>query len=257
MTPVVLIARHVFRDGARDRVLLALSVCAVILLLSGVAVAGTSAGQTTRVLRDIGLATIELTGVLLVVGLGAVQVTHERQRRTVYALLARPLARWHIIVGTYCGIAATVVVHVTLLGGALAAVDAWAGGALPRTGLVQALVLMAGALLVLLAVALLLSTVSSRPLLAGAMALGVWVVGQLSADLQTFTAAGVVVVEVVVQALGHLVPQFAAFDLKAAAVHPDVAVSWGFVGITLAYAGVYVVAMVSAAVAVFSQQELP
>jgi ABC-type transport system involved in multi-copper enzyme maturation permease subunit len=254
MNAVGRIAWHVYTDGVRDRVLFALAVCAAALVLAAVAVAGTSAGQDTKVLRDIGLAVIELSGVLMVMTLGASLVSRDVERRTLYLVLVRPIPRWQIITGKACGLSMTVLVHVAALGTLLMAADVLLGGAHPQA-VITALVLVAGELVVLLTVALLLSTISSSAFLAAAMTLGVWVVGLLSADLQQFVAPALGPVESVVRALGHVVPQFAAFDGKTAAVYTELGLSWRYVGLTLAYGAAYAGAMVAAAALVFSAKE--
>lgn len=254
MRVIGLIAWHVFKDGARDRVLFALAASAGALLLSAAAIAGAAAGQETKVFRDIGLAVIELTGVVMVTAVGVSLVAREIERRTIYSLLSRPIHRWQVILGKCAGLGATILVHVGLLGAVLIGVDVVMGGA-PGSGLAQALVLLVGELVLLLTVALLLSTVSSSAFLAASMTLGVWVAGLLSVDLQGFVAPNVPMLEWGIRVMGHVVPQFAAFDGKAAAVYPDLAASWGHVGFTLAYAVGYATAMVAATMVVFSQKE--
>ena len=88
---VALIAWHVFKDGARSRTLVSLIGFAVALFGASLLLAQLSAGQDLKIIKDIGLSVIELSGVLMAVLLGVGLVAKEIERRSIYALLARPI----------------------------------------------------------------------------------------------------------------------------------------------------------------------
>jgi ABC-type transport system involved in multi-copper enzyme maturation permease subunit len=115
--------------------------------------------------------------------------------------------------------------------------------------------MIAAELALVTAVALFCSTFSSSALLSAGLTLGVWVAGQFVDELKMF---GDVVRSPAAAALGralyYVLPNFAAFDIKAQVVH-GMAVAPGYIAVTLAYGLVYIVLLVVASVWVFSRRD--
>lgn len=263
-----LVAWHVFKESVRDRVLFAIAGFALMLVVASVLIGQITAGQDVRIIKNLGLAAIELSGVLMAVFIGVGLVAREIERRSLYPILARPVRRHEFVVGKFFGLAATISVNVVLMTAALLAVLAWLQWTTPPEiirgwpvpaldpGLLKAVVLITTELCLLTAVALLVSTFSSSGVMSAVLTLGVWIVGLLSDDLRQFTvASGPSWIESLVHAVGAVVPAFADFDVKAQVVNGRPAVPWESVGLTVAYGVVYGAGLVSAAAAVFSRRE--
>ncbi len=263
-----LVAWHVFKENVRDRVLYGIGVFAVLLVAASLLIGQMTAGEDVKIIKDFGLATIELAGVLMTVFVGVGLVAREIDRRSIFSLLAKPLARWEFIAGKYAGLVLTILVNVAAMTAALylmlAYLDwralpierlAWDAPATdPR--LLLAIVMIAAELALLTAVALFFSAFSSSALVSVAFTLGAFVTGLVSADLRNF---GDIVdvspaVARLVSIVGWVVPAFSAFDIKAQVVH-GLLPPPGFVGYTLLYATAYIAAVVTAAVTVFSRRE--
>ncbi len=266
MTHIGLVAIHVFKESVRDRVLFAIGGFTIVLVAASVLIGQITAGQDIRIIKDLGLAAIELSGVLMAVFIGVGLVAREIERRSIFSVLSKPVHRWQFIIGKFVGLGATLTVNVACMGVALAGVLAWMHLASPPEqvrawavpaldpALVKPLLLIAAELLLLTAVALLVSTFSSSGVMSVVLTLGVWIVGLLAADLRTFTAADAAWLTVLVQAAGHAVPAFSEFDIKAAVVNGR-PVAWGYVGLTVVYAATYAAGLLAAAVAIFSRRE--
>jgi hypothetical protein len=171
------------------------------------------------------------------------------------------------VLGKYLGLCGTLIVNVALMSVALFLVLLWLQLTMPEgmvravvppldPALMKALVLIVAELVLLTAVALLVSTFSSSGVMSAVLTLGIWVVGLLSEDLRGFSnIATSPVVAWLVQAVGTVAPAFSAFDIKAEVVNGRPPVAWGYVGMTVVYAMTYAGALVGAAVAVFSRRE--
>jgi ABC-type transport system involved in multi-copper enzyme maturation permease subunit len=265
---VGLVAWHVFKESVRDRVLYAIGAFAVVLVGASVLIGQITAGQDVKIIKDLGLATIELAGILMSVFIGVGLVSREIERRSVFALLAKPLPRWEFIVGKYVGLVLTIAVNVTAMTVVFYVVLAWLGWASPESvraawvapaadaRLLIAIVEILAELALLTALALFFSAFSSSGLLSVAFTLGLLVAGLLSHDLRRFgdvvDAPGAVTA--LVSAVGWIVPAFSAFDHKNAIVS-GLPVDAGRVLLNLGYAAVYAAAAVSGTVAVFSRRE--
>jgi ABC-type transport system involved in multi-copper enzyme maturation permease subunit len=263
-----LVAWHVFKESVRDRILYGIGVFALLLVAAAILIAQITAGQDVKIIKDLGLAVIELAGVLMTIVIGVGLVAREIERRSIFALLTKPLPRHEFIIGKYLGLVLTVMVNVAGMAAALYLMLAYARTQIPLANqlvldapvvdprLMLVVVMIGAELSLLTAVALFFSTFSSSGLLSIVFTVGVFVTGLFSADLRQF---GDIVdvspaVASVVQAVGWIVPAFSAFDIKAQVVHGLPLPAW-FVEGTLLYAALYIGAILVAAVVLFSRRE--
>ena len=260
------IAVNVFRESVRDKVLYNLVFFAILLIGASVLIGQLSAGQEVKIIKDLGLAAMSIFGLFMAVFIGIGLVAKEVERRSVYALLAKPITRPQFIVGKYLGLVLTLAVNLAIMTAAFYAVLAWmnaqASDAIrasweapaldPR--LLVAIGLIFVQLMIVTAVALVFSTFSS-PLLSAALTFGLYVVGHFNADLRNFEA--VVPSKPIVwaaRALYYLLPNLAPLDVKAQVVHGE-AVTWGYMATVSGYALAYIAALLVLAVWVFSRRD--
>jgi len=261
-----LVAYHVFKESVRDKVLYNLVLFAVLMIGASFLIGQLTAGQDIKIIKDLGLAASNVFGLFIAVFIGVGLVWKEVDRRSVYALLVKPLRREAFIVGKFLGLAVTLAVNLAVMCVAFYVVlglMAWLQPAVARASvdapvldpnLVKAFVLIFVHLLLVTAIALFFSTFSS-PLLSAAFTVGLYVVGHFNADLANFEA---VVhskpVAWVAKTLYYLLPNLAPFDVKAAVVHGQ-PVPWGYVAVTSAYGLLYAGAAILLAVQVFSRRD--
>jgi ABC-type transport system involved in multi-copper enzyme maturation permease subunit len=262
------VAWHVFKENVRDRALYGIGAFALLLVAVSLFVGQLSAGEDVKIIKDLGLATIEVAGALMAVFIGIGLVAREVERRSILSILAKPVLRWEFIAGKYLGLLLTLAVNVAAMTAALYLVlayldwqalpverQAWDAPATdPR--LLLAVLTVGAELALLTAVALFFSTFSSSALLSMLLTVGILVAGWLSADLRAFGDSVDAPAPVVafVAAVGWVIPAFSAFDIKAQVVHGAPLPS-GFVTYTVVYAAVYIGALLAGAVAVFSRRE--
>ena len=266
MTAIPLVARSVFKESVRDKVLYNLVFFAVLLIGASYLISQLTAGQDVKIIKDFGLAAASLFGLFIAVFIGIGLVWKEVERRSIYSLLAKPLRRTEFVLGKYLGLLLTLAINLSVMAAALyavLAVMAWNSEPLARAAweapaldpaLLTAFLLMFAQLALITAVALFFSTFST-PLLSAALTFGLFVIGHFNADLKNFEA----VVESPVAAgaarvLYYLLPNLAPFDVKAQIVHGQ-AVGAGYVLMTLGYAVLYIAALLVAASIVFERRD--
>lgn len=263
-----LVAWHVFKESVRDRVLYGIAAFACLLVASSLLIGQITAGEDVKIIKDLGLSTIEAAGVLMTVFIGVGLVSREIDRRSIISLLAKPLPRDEFIVGKYCGLVLTIVVNVAAMAAALylmmgvltwealpAERAAWDAPPLdPRLLIAIGMIVMELALLT--AVALFFSAFSSSALLSIVLTVGLFVAGQLSNDLRHFGDIVEVTpaVAAAVAAFGWILPSFSAFDVKIQVVH-GLPVTGSYIAYTAAYAAAYVVGLLVASALLFSRRE--
>jgi Cu-processing system permease protein len=263
---VATVANAVFKESVRDRVPYSMVVFAVLLMAASYLISQLTAGQDLKIIKDLGLASISIFGLVIAVFIGIGLVSKEVERRSVFALLAKPLSRSQFILGKYFGLVMTLAVNLSVMTLAFYAVLAfidwttpdgfkviWAAPALDPRMLV-AIALIVVELMLVTALALFFSTFTS-PLLAAMMTLGLWVAGHFNADLRNFEAVmDVPAVTVLARGLYYVIPNLAPFNIRAEAVH-GVPVAASHVWLTLAYAAVYIAILLTAAIAIFRRRD--
>ena len=266
MRAVGLVALHVFRDSVRDKVLYSIVAFAVLLMAVSYLIGQLTAGQDVKIIKDLGLAAMSLFGLFIAVFIGIGLVAREIDRRSIYSILVKPVRRQEFIVGKYLGLVATLLVNLAVMAIAYYIVLAYMGRTLPAAmfrgeppaadpRLLIGIVMIAAELSLVTAVALFCSTFSSSALLSAALTAGLYVAGQFGADLKNFeqvvespVAAGVG------RALYYVLPNFAAFDVKAQVVH-GLPLDPGYVGLTLLYGAIYVTMLLVGAMLIFARRD--
>ncbi|MBL9020056.1 MAG: ABC transporter permease subunit [Myxococcales bacterium] len=228
------IALNTFREAARIRVLYGIVVLVVGANLLSI-VLGEMAHEETRVARDVGLTGMSLFGALTAIFLGVFLLYTEVQRRTIHAIVSKPIERWEFVVGKYLGMALVLTVLVVLFGLAMTLVNAVQGT--PVTGnVVQAIVLAWFEVLTVAAIAIFFSSFST-PFMSGIFALAMWVIGRVTPDVEAAARTASPWIKTLTRITLEIVPDLHLFAVSGrsidgahVSVHGDF-VSWGYVGL--------------------------
>src|SRR5216684_2519784 len=251
----VAIARNTFREAVRDRVLYNL-VLFVLLLIGGAIFLGElSAGEDAKIIADLGLSAMLLFGVFIAIFVGVGLVYKEIERRTLYAILSKPIGRGQFLLGKYLGLCLTLLVNVLIMGGgvSIALIFVSRGWDPLALRIWPAILLIYLELMILTGVALLFSSFSS-PALSALLTFFVFVIGHFSADLKTLgNSAGSVAARWLFRSLYYLLPNLSNYSPITAAAHgvvPDASAT----ALSVAYAIFYIVALLAGATWVFSRR---
>jgi len=184
---ILTIARNTFRENIRDKILYNLILFALIMILSSVALGQLTLGHEEKVIVDIGLSAISIFGTLIAIFIGISLVYKELEKRTVYALLAKPVHRHEFILGKYLGLLCTLLVNVVIMTIGLILTLMYHGGVgFPGyLRLIPAVYLIFLSLALTTALALVFSTFST-PALSALFTFFIWVIGHFNGDLLEF-----------------------------------------------------------------------
>ncbi len=266
MRAISCIAVSVFRESVRDRVPYNLVVFAILLISASFFLGQLTAGQDVKIIKDLGLAAIAIFGLFIAIFIGIGLVAKEVERRSIYALLSKPISRPQVILGKYLGLVLTLAVNIAIMAVALYVVltymtltesaqyqAAWdAPGIDPA--LLKAILLIFVELMLITALALFFSTFST-PILSAALSFGFYLVGHFNADLRNFEqVVDSKVVAGLARGLYHVLPDLSAFDVKTEVVH-GLPVSAGYLTLTVGYGALYIAVLLIAATLVFSRRD--
>jgi ABC-type transport system involved in multi-copper enzyme maturation permease subunit len=233
---IAAIALNTFREAVRIRVLYGILVLAVGANLLSLVVRELAAyADEARIARDIGLAGISLFGSLTAIFLGVFLLYTEVSRRTVHAIVSKPIERWEFVVGKYAGMALVLSVLVGVFAAAMAGTLAWQGVPLSEV-IAKAVVLAWVEVLVVAAIAIFFSSFST-PFLSGIFALAMWAIGRVTPDLERAAEAASPSIRWTAKAAALIVPDLHLYAVSGRTVdgaHVSVNadfVSWSYVGL--------------------------
>ena len=253
---IVSIAANTFREAIRDRVLYNLVLFALLLVGAAVLFGQISIGIERIVVISLSLTAISIFGIVIAIFIGIGLVSKEIEKKTLYTVLARPVARWEFIVGKFSGLVQTLVVNAFFMTlgfyGALLYVSRHFGRSdLYPLAAVYFIILQ---FVIITALALLFSSFSS-PVMSALLAFGMFIIGTFSEDLRNFAAMSRGITHVAAIIAAYIVPNFSSLNVISQVAH-DQPVSATLIWGNTLYAVFYAGAALCAGILIFERRNL-
>jgi ABC-type transport system involved in multi-copper enzyme maturation permease subunit len=255
VTRIGTVALNTFREAVRDRVLYNLVFFALVMMAAAILVGQISIGIEQIVIVSLGLSAISIIGLLISVFIGVGLVSKEIDKRTLYALLAKPLRRWEFILGKFAGLVLTLTVNTAAMAAGLFLALFYVKRSLEQADTVvliaEYFILLKLALVVALAM---LFSCFTTPLLAILFTAGLYIAGLFVHEMRGLQG-GLIdpMLGRLLRWISYLLPNFENFDVMGAAAHGRV-IPGALIAQNTAYAVVYCAIVL--AVAIFSQRNL-
>ena len=249
---IAAVAANTFRETVRERVLYNLVFFAILMTLCGLLLGQLSIRQDEKIIKDVGLAAMELFGHLIAIFIGIGLVSKEIERKSLYPLIAKPLSREELFLGKFAGLGFTLFVNVgAMAAGLFATLLVTYRHADPA--LLKAVFAIYLSLLLVVAIALLFSAVTSTAL-AAVCTVCLLIAGRFSDVVRNMKQVAPGVPDALVDFLYWVLPNFHNFDLKDKVAYGD-PVSWHVLGWMTLYALVYITALLGVGLACFRRKE--
>ncbi|MEM8612280.1 MAG: ABC transporter permease [Cyanobacteria bacterium P01_H01_bin.105] len=216
---ITVVARNVFLEVIRDRILYLAGLFAVIMVLAAILLPEVAAGTEDKIFLDLGLATINLFTLVVAIFVGTGLVNKEIEKKTVLVLIAKPVSRFEIILGKHLGLAAVIGVLMLVQTGIFIAILTVRAVEFPAGSMLVAISFMYLEMLLIIAVTIVFGVFTSS-LLATLLSFGTYLVGHLSTDLlklsQLAESQGF---QRAVEAMYLVIPDLERLNLKNEAVY--------------------------------------
>jgi Cu-processing system permease protein len=210
-----------------------------------------------RALKEICLMLIWISALVIAITTAARQIPFERESRTIFPLLAKPVARWQVMVGKFLGCWLACGIALLVFYVFFATVIASREHTLPLTQYLQALWLHWQMLGIVVALTLLGSVLFTSPAenitITLIVSAGILFVAQhLHKVAERMTEPSATILSAVYFAVPHL--EF--FDTQNLIIHDWPPIEWRFVGGATVYALAYAAFFIVAACLVFRRKAL-
>lgn len=215
---MIAIALNTYKECIRQRVLLLILIFAVLLIIISMFIDPFTLGETYKIIRDVGLAAIQLLGILLVLVIGSMLIFRDSERRTIYTVIAKPVKRSEIILGKFFGLLAVIALLQTAMAIVQQLVIFINEGqfALP---LLASLPLGLLEVMIMISIILLFSSASS-PALSTIFGILVYLIGHASMDIKLFVQqTGNPAIKLLADIFYYFLPNLENFNIRLELVY--------------------------------------
>jgi len=248
------LAINTFREAIRDKVLYSLIFFAVLMIGLSVILDNLTIGEPTKIIKDFGLASIEIFGVLIAIFVGIGLVYKEMERKTIYNILSKPIHRYQFIIGKYLGLILTLLVEVLTMSMAFFSILYFYEGKI-TLALLPAIGMIFIALTIITAFALLFSSFST-PILSGLFTLSFFIIGHLTPDLLALgKKADSQTLRYITKALYYIFPNLEYFNIKGQVVH-QLPLEKGYLFFASLYGLFYILIILLLSMVIFQNRDI-
>ncbi len=248
------LALNTFREAVRDRVLHSIFFFAVVTVCASLVLKDVTLGDQEKVVRSIAEGGIDLFASLIAMFLGISIIWKELEKKTVYTILSKPMARWQFVIGKYVGLNLTIWVEMALLSVMYVGLMLFQQD-IPSPIFFVSMGMLMVELMLLTAWATLFSTYSA-PTTASAFTISIFVIGHLADDLWLLgSKSDSLFLEQVVHFIYWVVPNFELLSIRELSVH-ERSIPWGQVWSATGYGVVYSVVVLLLAVMLFNRKDI-
>jgi ABC-type transport system involved in multi-copper enzyme maturation permease subunit len=257
MNRIFVIAQNTFRETVRDKVLYNLLFFALFLVIVSILIGELSLNLEQLIIARMGMSVMLFFGALIAIFIGTGLVYKEIDKRTIYAILAKPIKRYEFILGKFLGLSTTLLVNcLAMMTGIIASMIFL--NANHNLSEINWAILPAGfliylELLIIVSLALLFSSFST-PALSILLSIVLYMIGSMNRDLLYFTnTVQSSAVKYMVLAIYYILPNFANFDYISEVSHGHAVPIRELAGSTV-YAITYISMLLIATTTIFQQR---
>jgi len=248
------LAYNTFREAIRDKVLYSLLFFAALMVGISVILDHLTIGEPTKIIKDFGLAAIDLFGVLIAIFVGIGLVYKEMERKTIYNILSKPVHRYQFILGKYLGLIMTIILEVAIMSLVLFFILYFYEGKLDFF-LLYAIGMIFLELMIVTAFALLFSSFST-PILSGLFTISFYLIGHFTSDLIEFgKKSESLSLKYLTKILYHLIPNLDYLNIKGTVVY-HLPVEKGYLYLASLYGIGYVLIILLLSIIIFQKRDI-
>lgn len=115
MIKIFAIARNTFKEAIRNRILYVILIFALLMIGFAGIVSKLTIASREKIIMDMGFSSINLFGVAIAIFVGVSLVYNELEKKSIYTIVSKPLARWQFLLGKYFGLLMTVWVNILIM----------------------------------------------------------------------------------------------------------------------------------------------
>jgi Cu-processing system permease protein len=256
MRRILAVTEYIFKQTFRNRILNVLIIFAIFGIGFSLVISELAQEVEIKMITDFGLFAIGIFGFLTLVLSITVQMFEETELKTISLIMVKPISRHEYIIGKYLGIVLTILMNVFFMFVTLMIIIKLKGGDPWDIRLMASCFSTFVSLSMLTSTALLLSTIATSVPGCVIFLFFVYVLGHLTVHLKHMSMMmNSAAAKALIDAVFYIIPNMELFNLKDKVNSMSALFSAQFIGITTAYAALYVIVTLSLASLVFDRKE--
>ena len=256
MKKIFAIAEYTVKENIRHKVFYTILLFALVIIVSSVLFSMLSGEEETRVILDIGLGAIEIFAFLSAIFAAVGLVLGEMENKSISLILTRPVRRFEYIWGRYSGILSISLFNILLMSSGLLFLLFIKGWSFVFRFLL-AVTFIFLKVVIISALAILISLISTSPISSISMTFFLWIVGHVTDHLKYLNHVLLeegVKITIFLKAIYYLLPNFQYLNVKDYLGYPGpldgITIFW-----QVAYSLIYASVATWLSVIVFSRKE--
>jgi Cu-processing system permease protein len=242
MSAIFALSNIVIKELYRRKDFYVLLVLTVLITLVMASASLFKADNVVRSLKEICLLLIWISALVMAIGTAARQIPAEKENRTIFPLLAKPVTRWHVVVGKFLGCWVACGMSLVVFYFFLGLVSASREHAWPSLIYFQAIWMQWMFLAIVIAIVLWGSIVfaapSSNATICLVLIIGIWLLGRY---LNLIAMERPEPARSILYTLYFMIPHLEWFDLRELVIHNKGLVGWVYCGLATLYAAAYTI----------------
>jgi ABC-type transport system involved in multi-copper enzyme maturation permease subunit len=245
-----------FREIIRERILYVIGIFALIMVAAWRMLPEVGIGASGKMLLDLGLAVAQILGTVVAVFVGSNLINKEIDRKTILALIPKPMSKAELIIGKHFGLSAVMAVMVVGMMAIYLAMLSIAKVPYQTTPLLISGCFLFLELMLMVSVSLMFGSMTSS-LLATLLTALIWFAGHGTQSMVERTNSGIAsspAMRSTSNMMFMLLPDLSRLDLKNDVVYgvlPASQVLWGSVG----YAVIFTAIFLGITIGIFSRRQ--
>ncbi len=233
-----------FREIIRERILYAIGIFALVMVAAWQILPEVAVSAQGKMMLDLGLAVAQILGTVIAVFVGSSLINKEIDRKTILALIPKPVSRAELIIGKHFGLSAVMAVMVVGMMLIYLAMLSIAKIPYQATPLIISGCFLFLELMVMVSVSLMFGSMTSS-LLATLLTALIWFAGHGTQSMVERTNRGIAAnpgLRKISDVMFMALPDLSRLDLKNDAVYgvlPASQVLWGSAGYALIFTAIF------------------
>ncbi len=253
MNAILTIAKNTFRETIRDKVLYVILAFAILIIVSTIFFGSISLDQDIKVIIDLGLAGIFLFGIIIAIFIGTNLVHKEMDKRTIFLIFSKPIAKYQFVLGKFLGIAATLLLVTVAMAGVFLILLLIKKANIELI-LIEAITWGYLELLVIAAISIMFSSLTS-PIASTIYTICLFIIGHASNSfLYLIAQTDSKILAGILKTIHYIIPNFEKFNIRNSAI-VGIGISGDQVLFTILYALVYIILALAIANFFLKKQE--
>ncbi len=247
------IALNTFKEAVRNKVFYLLVALGIVSALSSIIISMLTIGDKVKILKDVGLASIDFFCILIAIFTGINLVYKEIDKKTIYNIISKPISRSTFILGKFFGLSLTLLVALFSMAVIFFLFLLMSTGEVD-VKIIMYFVLLYLELLIITSISLMFSSFST-PILSSIFTISIYLIGTVSWTFNTFKHAIKGPVEnIIAHFFYYLMPNLEKFNIKNHIVLKLPLQDYWFPNAVI-YALIYTGALLTVTILIFNRKE--